>query len=392
MTTTDLPAGFVRPKLNRKKPIYMTNDTCLPPHLKLPTQLPTQLPNCVKSKSDVVTDVETTDNLDDVDIRAGFSVFDPYYNPITPKIVKKAETPKRVSTPKDAMKSKNVVEPKLASCARSPKVVDRVRTPSVSIQTEAVSEAPGMIRPLCARTPKFVDRTPKNSEVYPGMSPGMKLPRCATTPPVRTSVDDDYNPWIPETTEGARYVKILARTPIGTIARVPTSNHQPVYIPKPIEVADNKSILNASIYLDLSDRDYNYVSSKMRSLNENTKNLQKQYANVLQPYPKIKNPLSPLNPDKFEQLLLVYENNQVYYQDLLDAPNPEIPEISIKLQELEQWFVSFSEPRPHDKLDLDAWRDREKFRKTHNISQYCDPILYKYLVPPGDPLLSIKDD
>jgi hypothetical protein len=381
--TTVIPPGCVRPSLNKKKATYITTNTTLPPHLN--PSIKNKMPKCAVDKNTI-------------NIYGGFFTVDPHYNVDPhPTTKKKGSTPKipthnkskdasllKEESDYDSGETMNVVDPILPRCSFSPRIAD-------STEILEIPLTPGMKRPRL--TPKNIDHcrtpswatSPRTIEEVRGVSPGMKVPRCARTPGVK----DEYNPWIPETTEGAREVKILARTPIGTIARVPTCDYHPVYIPKPVEVANNESILNASIYLDLSDRDYHYVSNKMRTLNENTKNLQKQYSNVLQPYPTITN---PLNPDKFEELLLVYENNQVYYQDLLEGPNPQIPEITNKLKELEQWFIGFAEPRPHDKLDFEDWQERELFRKTHKISQYCDPALYKYLLSPKHPLLIVKDD
>lgn len=356
-----IPSGYIRPSLGKRKPVYSTNDDPLPPQLIVPLTncvVPTKPPKCVTPKQEGVPTPKyeapptkkpkcVTPKPGEPNISAGYYDIVHYQDPI-PKKQSGGKTP-----------NKGILTPRLKLRPKQPLTPQREKTFVVEPKL-----------PLCARTPNT-----------PEMSPGMKLPRCARTP--------DFNPWIPESTKGAREIKIMAKTPIGTIARVPTSDRQPVYIPKPIEVANNESILNASIYLDLSDRDYHYVSSKMRTLSENTKNLQKQYSNLLKPYPKI---TGPMNSDKFEKILLVYENNQVYYQDLLDHPQPNIPEITAKLHELEQWFTGFPEPRPHDKLDLEAWKEREKFRKTNNISQYCDPTLYKYLLPPNHPLLTIKDD
>ena len=220
----------------------------------------------------------------------------------------------------------------------------------------------------------------------------IKLPKIALTP--KKLMDED-NPWLPPKVEGSTIIRIAAMTPVGKIARVPTTDERPVYIPKislgvaesVVENNEPDPMLTASIYLDRTNRDYNFVSNKMRTISQNTMNLQKQYKNVLKPLPKI---TGRITPNKFEEALSIYENNQVYYQDRLDEPDHDVDKISQKLQELENWFIKIAEPKPRDSKEIPEWITREQFKNDHGVTMYCDKELYKYILPKSSSLLVIK--
>lgn len=213
----------------------------------------------------------------------------------------------------------------------------------------------------------------------------------------------DENPWIPVRNDGPSDVKIAAITPIGTIALVPTADKRPptprrfrnpltpglaqtpgrhltlkVIDPKTgVEIAD--PMLNATIYLDCTkqnDRDYHYVTDRMRAISKNIHELQQQYKNVLKPIPQLTGCVSKR---QFEEALSIYENNQVYYQDRIDDHVLDIPTIRTRLTELEHWFMLIIEPKSTD--DINAWKNRERSKLTKGISGYCDPELYTYIDP-----------
>src|SRR5690606_8472358 len=116
----------------------------------------------------------------------------------------------------------------------------------------------------------------------------------------------------------------------------------------------------------------------MRSISEGTMNLQKQYVNYLRDIPVIRGTVSQ---DKFDDLLSIYENNQVYYQDKIEDKTMSHEEIAVKLTELEHWFLTITEPRPKDPEDIPSWKERNIFKQEKRISMYCDPELHSYITP-----------
>jgi len=205
------------------------------------------------------------------------------------------------------------------------------------------------------------------------------------------------NPWLPKANidDGLfSGLTIASITPIGTIAKVPTTDIRPQATPRRLQKTPTRQItlnvidqntgmtridplLTATIYLDCTkpeDRDYNYVSERMRNITANTLKLQKQYSTE---YKQVINIEGLVSYDMFEEALSIYENNQVYYQDRIDDKSLDINSIQIGLTELEYWFVCIIEPKQHD--DIAAWKDRELFKLNKGRTSYCDPELYKYI-------------
>jgi hypothetical protein len=207
------------------------------------------------------------------------------------------------------------------------------------------------------------------------------------------SLNTDENPWLPPKTDGISDVKITAITPIGTIAMVPTCDKRPPSTPRKLPptpghltlniigessyYSQTDPLLSATIFLDCTkpeDRDYNYVSERMRKITANTINLQKQYSTELK---LLTNAIGRVSNMIFEESLSIYENNQVYYQDRLDDQKIDIDSINLGLTTLEHWFMCIIEPRPRD--DIDAWRIRELSKLQIGFSFYCDPELHKHI-------------
>ena len=174
-------------------------------------------------------------------------------------------------------------------------------------------------------------------------------------------------------------------TPSGQVVKVPTSNIRPP--PTPVrhiyrnstivpEEKDNP-IMSACIYLDLTspeDQDYDYVSKKMKSISSNISRFQQQYATQLRsPLPIIDGHVSKTI---FDEMLSIYENNQVYYQDRIDDKRMTLDEISQALTTLEHWFILIIEPKEED--NIESWKERER-KKLTGITAFCDPDLHQYI-------------
>jgi hypothetical protein len=115
----------------------------------------------------------------------------------------------------------------------------------------------------------------------------------------------------------------------------------------------------------------------MRSIAQATTQARASLQNELQPILDVK---GKVTPKVFEQALQIYENNQVYYQDRIEAGDLEIGQISQHLTELEFWFIQIIEPKPR-RDEIPSWRAREQNKLKLGVSGYCDPDLYQYIHP-----------
>ena len=227
-------------------------------------------------------------------------------------------------------------------------------------------------------------------------TPGITIPRLRTPGRIAINNSSDIsnisdNPWLPTKSDSdPLMIKVTAMTPIGTIALVPTTDKRPPHTPrrqpptprhnvnlKIIEEQD--PLMNATIYLDVGHNDkrgYNYVSDHMRSIATTTSDLQKQYATQYRLLPKIQGHVTLV---QFEDLLNIYENNQVFYQDRLDDKQISLANVEYGLTQLEHWFMRIIEPVPTN--DFESWKQREQTKILKGYSAYCDPELYKHIVP-----------
>ena len=238
--------------------------------------------------------------------------------------------------------------------------------------------------PMVLVPPNIPVRSPTgNKDIMRGASPktGLIAPRMFS-PKVAES-----NPWLPPAVDGVADIKILAMTPIGTIPMVPTAtqrvynNNIPVTPKRTLKlniIDDHNPLINAAIYLDCTkpeDRDYNFVSNRMKTISAATLDFNAKYKNTCRPLPNV---TGRVTPKTFEELLSIYENNQVYYQDCLDNITMfSIDTIRKGLTELEQWFICIIEPKS---TDSDAeWKNRELSKIDTGYSPYCDPELHKYI-------------
>lgn len=218
---------------------------------------------------------------------------------------------------------------------------------------------------------------------------------CATKMTPRKHIDLTDDPWLPPKVEGAGCIKIAAITPIGTIALVPTCDVRP---PTPrkvlpatptrmlqLRVVDPQTgepvldpIMSASVYLNCTkpeDQDYNHVANRMKAISEAAQTSRTYYITELRGLPSCSGIVSAR---QFEDLLSIYENNQVFYQDRIDDKTMSADDIKRRLTELEWWFMKIIEPRPHMN-DVDSWIEREKFKTENGRTSYCDTTLYEWV-------------
>lgn len=266
--------------------------------------------------------------------------------------------------------------------------VSQLITPRLTGRSPAVGIVNTMTEYIGPRTPLLIPKIGQPT------TPKTLIKICPDTPSVLLQPDE--NPWLRPCPDGASDVKIISITPIGTIPLVPTSDRRLPSTPRKIphtpgrhltlRVLDENTgearidpIFTASIYLDCTkpeDQDYNHVAERMRTITANTVMLQKQYSTELRPLINVSGRTSY---SLFEEALLIYENNQVYYQDRIDDHTLDILEIRSGLTTLEHWFMSIIEPKSQD--DEDAWRIRESNKLTNGFSAYCDPELHQYIQP-----------
>lgn len=270
---------------------------------------------------------------------------------------------------------------------------------------------PPVTQPFGLLTVKDMDHDSLNEKSYPS-SPlyipkiGMVKTPSVTSPTYRVVpttpsqlLAPGENPWLPPKVDGSSDIKIAAITPIGTIAMVPTCDKRAPVTPRRLPPTPNRHLtlrvvdentgetkidplLTTTIYLDCTrpeDQDYNHVAQHMRDITVTTTTLQKQYSNTLR---LLTNVTGRVSQRIFDDALSIYENNQVYYQDLIDDKTVDIQVIRDGLTTLEHWFASIIEPKATD--DLAAWRERESLKLTKGITAYCDPELYQYIQPLPD--------
>lgn len=198
--------------------------------------------------------------------------------------------------------------------------------------------------------------------------------------------DDQSDPWvkIPEPGHSTINIKILGITSDGMVANVPTANDKHIKCntkPNPptqrytIE-KDTNPMLDTKIITEWNKK-RDYVPDRMRALSEFLLDVNKQYKTELKPVPTLTGMVSP---GDFEDLLNLYENNQVYYQEHLNNKTMCIADIEKYLTELEHWFIKVIEPSSYSD-DLESWIEREKSKSETGYSPYCDPELYPFIKP-----------
>ena len=206
--------------------------------------------------------------------------------------------------------------------------------------------------------------------------------------PVPKNLKSKKNPWIVKVSD--EFFSMSGLTPIGTIEKVPTTPRCRTVPVKRMCATPRRTVrlniirddsctidplLAATIYLDFTkseERPYNFVSEHMQNLSSNILSLQKQFSNT---YKELV-PLSGIvTSAQFEQALAIYENNQVYYKEMLEKNKITFEEFKKSLNELERWFIVIIEPV--STTDYNEWRndERREFEKSklrNGYSKYCD--------------------
>lgn len=251
--------------------------------------------------------------------------------------------------------------------------------------------APPMLEPVqISPQPSFVAGVGLADPWYLGSKGSTHQPILVEPNPICSKqylqeIKVEGNPWLPPKIEGAGQITVAGITPLGGLKKLPTSDIRPIRtprrMPRPEDVPDNTPdpIISIPIYLDLtptSDQAYNHVAEHMRSIAETTKQLRGDIKTELKPVLAVKGRVSA---KVFDQALEIYENNQLYYQDRIEAGDLDPTEIGRGLTELEFWFVQIIEPKPRG--DVEAWKIRERNKVKLGISGYCDEELAKYIQP-----------
>jgi len=277
-----------------------------------------------------------------------------------------------------------------------------VKIPNVSNQNKLLmspysNTSPKMRSPIIPKTPK----TPSNKIATSPYQKSLQSPktpnnRIATSPCILRSpykVESPYsakiNPWIYNPTISERFTKIIGVDENGNLCKLPTIDYELPELKRYISEDNDGSddyITIGDIFLDQKNskgRDYNYVSQNMRNIALQTNNLRSLYANQFKPFNK--NIKGKVNFDEYDELLEIYENNQVYYQDCIQHETMTYDQLCDALTELEYWFICIVEPynyREYDEDEYDEWKTREQFKYNKGYSGYCDPELYFYIKQP----------
>lgn len=301
------------------------------------------------------------------------------------------------------MKSNNLKYPKINNSnrllfeeiARKGKSKEKslsIQTPPIICNKIPVSpylKSPSKFKsPTVPKTPKLAS-SPYHKNLQIPKTP--KSPYGLRSPYSLQSPTSPYikDPWIYNPTINEKYTKIIGIDEYGNLCKIPTVDYQlPQTTRNIIEENDGSDdyIVIGDIFLDQKNskgRDYNYVAQNMRNIALQTNNLRKLYANKFRSFDK--NIKGKVSFEQYEELLEIYENNQVYYQDCIENESLTYDELCICLTELEYWFICITEPYNYSDYDVDdhtEWKTREQFKLNKGYSGYCDPELYFYIKQP----------
>jgi len=181
----------------------------------------------------------------------------------------------------------------------------------------------------------------------------------------------------------ANPIRYIGLTPIGTIQRVPTGVHRntppvvflPTYQRKTDEDTSIAQYIETLPHFD-DTREAKSASAGMRSI----KDFHATQRNKFIECPKLTGLVSQ---EKWEEVLQIYENNQVYYQECFQQREMKREQANQKFTLLEQWFMLIIEPLPStgSKEDYEAWKNRELNKLKTGHSEYCDSEIYPFLGP-----------
>ena len=295
-----------------------------------------------------------------------------------------------------ARKSKSKTGEKSSKIPRTPNLTNNKIPVSPYFQSSPRLRSPTV--PKTPRTPK----TPNNktlSSPYHRYLQSPKTPKSLFEAKSPYKPDSPYrtkspyvtkkDPWIYNSTQNEKHSKIIGIDENGNLCKIPTVDYELKQTNRSIiEETDGSDdyILIGDIFLDQKNskgRDYNYVSQNMRDIALRTNDLRSLYANKFKPFDK--NIKGEVSLEKYEDLLEIYENNQVYYQDCIENGSLTYDQLCTCLTELEYWFICIIEPYDYSDYDVDEhaeWKTREQFKVNKGYSGYCDPELYFYIQQP----------
>ena len=305
------------------------------------------------------------------------------------------------------MKSKNLKYPKINNCSnrlfseeisrkgRSEEKPSKLQRPTNIIGCDKLPVSPYSQNSPQLRSPT-VPKTPTSKLVSSPYHKYLQSPRTPKSPfaikspyEIQSPYNAKSNPWVYNSTANERFTKIIGIDEHGNLCKIPTVDYQLPQINRSVVEDNDESndyILIGDIFLDQKNskgRDYNYVSQNMRSIALQTNNLRSFYANKFRPFDK--NIKGKVSLEEYEELLEIYENNQVYYQDCIENGSLTYDQLCVYLTELEYWFICITEPYNYSEYDVDdymEWKTREQFKLNKGYSGYCDPDLYFYIKQP----------
>ena len=307
------------------------------------------------------------------------------------------------------MKSNNLKYPKVNNTKKLDEISRKSKSEQKSLNIPKTPTNKLPVSPYCIGSPKYqspkisktprIIKTPTNSLAHspypkylqspktPKNSYELKSPYASQTP--KSPYIKKKDPWVYDPVNNEKFSKIIGIDEYGNLCKIPTVDYQlPQTVRTVIEENDKSDdyITIGDIFLDQKNskgRDYNYVSENMRNIAYQTNNLRSLYANKLRSFDK--NIKGKVSSDEYEELLEIYENNQVYYQDCIENGSLTYDQLCICLTELEYWFICITEPYDYSDYDVDdyvEWKTREQFKLNKGYSGYCDPDLYFYIKQP----------
>lgn len=212
----------------------------------------------------------------------------------------------------------------------------------------------------------------------------------------RKIVLNKLDSWIPEKTEYRRPI-IVGYTVAGMYKRLPTERRAPIssmnssltsgpLSARRIHQIREQSLptLKISSSIPFSSNETEGAAdlgSSTGNVEENIrlsdviKNKHAKLRNEFISCPEVENIVTE---EEFHDILLIYENNQVYYQQCYDDKKIDYEKMIEKLICLERWFICIIEPKPYKKSEIPEWMEREKMKLINGYSEYCDPDVIKY--------------
>ncbi len=81
---------------------------------------------------------------------------------------------------------------------------------------------------------------------------------------------------------------------------------------------------------------------------------------------------------KFDDALLIYENNQTFYLEQIQDDIANLNSIIKNVTHLEQWFNCIKEPKPTQNEDIKEWEERCEWKIKYGYSKYFNTELLLY--------------